>query len=353
MRVGNCMDRLAPVKNGETIAGEKLSERAAAAAAWLRRVRREGHSWTVLPKPSVPELRPNATGGHGPWKSAVQRIVAESEDLTRLWNVGAHERNRANAKGLTRWSDPAVTPAALGVTGTTTGPVLQALLDINRGIGPDVQPERIGTLRADWHQPADVEFFVDFETVIDLDDDFSAIPERGGAPLIFIVGCGHIEHGEWRFTRFTADDLTTASEAIVLEAWFEHMAHVSARLSPSSTPRVFHWSRHEVLSFGDAAARHPVATGRWPEPEWFDFLSRVVRPEPVVARGAHTFSLKELTNALSDLGHIDISWETGLTDGRGAMVGAWWCQHQLDMAAGQRLADFDLMREIEAYNEVD
>ena len=356
-RVGNCMDRLAPVKHDDTIPGGTLPERAAAASAWVRRVHCEGRDWAVVPEPSVPELRPNAEGEHGPWKSAVNQIVAGSEDLTGLWNVGASKRDQANAKGLTRWTDPAVSPAALGVTGPKTGRTLQALLNVNRGIGPDVQPERIGTLRADWHQPAEVEFYVDFETVSDLDDDFSAIPERGGQPLIFMIGCGHIENGEWRFTCFTADDLSKASEAIVIEAWFDHMAHVSARLSPNSTPRVFHWSKHEVSSLesalDDAATRHPVATGRWPEPEWFDFLAQVVRAEPVVVRGAHGFGLKEITNALSDLCHIDISWDTGPADGRGAMVGAWWCQHQLDIAAAQRLPDLPLMREIEAYNEVD
>ena len=168
-----------------------------------------------------------------------------------------------------------------------------------------------------------------------------------------MIGCGHIEDGQWRFRCFTAEDITEDSEATILDDWFVHMAHVGRRLGDDLPPRVYHWARHEVTSLREATARHPGSAARWPEPEWFDLLSQVMKPEPVVVRGAHSFGLKEVTNALSALGHLDISWETSLTDGREAMVGAWWCQRQLDVGAGERLADFDLMRETEAYNEVD
>ena len=356
-RVGNCMDRLAPIRHDESTLRGTLREQADDAAAWVRRVRSEGHSWTVLPEPSVPELRPKAKGAPGSWKGAVQRIVDEGKDLARLLYVSASKRDDANSRGLTRWTDPAVTPTAVGVTGATRGQHLQALLDVNRGNGPSVLPARVGTLRAEWHHRADVEFYVDFETVSDLDDNFSAIPERGGQPLIFMIGCGHLEDEEWRFSCFTADDLTEESEDTVIEAWLDHMADVTRRTRSNRVPRVFHWSAHEVSSlesaFNAAAARHPAKAEEWSRLEWFDFLTRVVKAEPVVVRGAHAFGLKAIANALADLGHIDISWDTGPTDGLGAMVGAWWCQRQVAAGAAQQLTDLELMREIETYNEID
>ena len=357
-RVANCMDRLAPVPHSETFADMTLIELADATAAWVRRVRTEGRRWAVLPEPTVSELLPNAAGeNHGRWKSAVKRIVTESEDLTRLWNVGVKKRNAANAAGLTRWSDTDVTPAAVGVKGPTTKPTLQALLDVNRGIGADVQPDRIASARAEWHQPGPVEFYVDFETVSDLDDDFSAIPDNGGQPLIFMVGCGHIEHDEWSFECFTADSLTEPAETVAIDAWIDHMAAVQDRLAPGSTPQMFHWSAHEVSSlqtaYNAAVARHPALGSNWDGLGWFDFLSRVLRAEPVVVRGAFTFGLKEVANALHALGHVDVAWTSGPTDGLGAMVGAWWCQHEVDAGRAEDLAELKLMQEIRAYNEID
>ncbi len=35
------------------------------------------------------------------------------------------------------------------------------------------------------------------------------------------------------------------------------------------------------------------------------------------------------------------------------MVGAWWCQNQIDEGRASRLIDLDLMQQIRDYNEVD
>lgn len=356
-RVGDCMGRLAPVSNDEATPAGSLGDRAEAAADWLRRVRSEGYLWHVLPEPTVPELRPNAKGDHGNWAVEMRNIVAQSADLTRLWQVSAAKRALGIAAGFTRWTDPALTPADVGIKGKKQAPVLQALLEVNRGNGPPVQPEHINTERDEWSKPAAVEFYVDYETVNNENDDFSTIPLKGGQPLIFMIGCGHIENDAWQFECFTADNLSEPSEAAIIEQWFNHMATVTARLSPGATPTVFHWHSHEQTSletaYNAAAARHSATAAAWPQPNWFDFLNRVVKAEPVVVRGSHAFGLKPITNALNDLGLIDVSWETGPTDGLDAMVGAWWCQDQIENGAAQKLADLGLMQEIQTYNEVD
>ena len=79
----------------------------------------------------------------------------------------------------------------------------------------------------------------------------------------------------------------------------------------------------------------------------------MVKREPVVVRGSHAFGLKAVANALHALGKIDVSWDTGPADGLGAMVGAWWCQGEVDAGRAKCLGDVELMGEIESYNEVD
>ena len=351
------MDRLAPVADGyASYVGGRLADQAAEAVAWLRRMRREGPGWHPLPEPSVEELRPNGKADAGVWKSAVRRILAEGEDLTQLWNVGVRRRREANARGLTRWTDPRVTPEAVGVAGSTTAPKLRALLKVNRDrAGPPVRPARIAAARAEWIDEPPLEFYVDFETVGDLDDDFARFPERGGQPLIFMVGCGHVEAGRWRFECFIADRLDEPSEARAIDAWFAHMAAVRARLAPNSRPLAIHWSPHERYTleeaFDAAVKRHPEKDWRHPDWAWFDFLARVVREEPVVVRGAHAFGLKAVANAMHGLGLIGTRWDEGPVDGLGAMVGAWRCERETP--AGGRLIDHDLMRGIRRYNEVD
>src|SRR5262249_42005374 len=150
-------------------------------------------------------------------------IAQELQELTTLWYVGVEKRRAANARGIYCWSDPRCTAEALGVTGSKTRPVLQAILDINRGVDPGVAPHRVTAASQEWHRTPELEFYVDFETVSDLDDDFSQIPTRGGQPMIFMIGCGHVEDGDWKFKSFTADALTEPCEAAIIDDWLAHM----------------------------------------------------------------------------------------------------------------------------------
>ena len=82
------------------------------------------------------------------------------------------------------------------------------------------------------------------------------------------------------------------------------------------------------------------------------FLTRVVREEPVVIRGAHGFGLKVVAKSMRALGLIETVWGEGPADGLGAMVGAWWCAGEAERR-GTSLIEVELMREIRDYNEVD
>ncbi len=354
----NCTERLAPVAQDYSLSsGRSLAEAVHAASHWVRRARSEGASWVVLPEPSVDELRPNmANEEDSPWHAAKQRIGQELRELTLLWQVGVEKRRGANEAGVFRWTDSACTSHNVGVTGPKQGPTLQAILDVNLSDnGAPVRPDHIHTAEDEWRPEPPLEFYVDFETVEDLNDDFSRIPQKGGQPLIFMIGCGHIENGEWQYACFTVDELTEACEAAIIDAWFKHLTAVRQRLDPDGDePRLFHWSHHEPTwletQYNSAKARH--AGNDWPSPRWFDFYTRLMTAEPVVVRGAFEFKLKPVTKAMHELGLVETLWEEGPTDGLGAMVGAWSCAKEAG-EHGCMLNETELMQEIIRYNEVD
>lgn len=258
--------------------------------------------------------------------------------------------------GVCSWTESACTPHGVGVTGPKQAPTLQAILDVNRSNDdPPIRPDRIRTAEEEWRPEPSLEFYVDFETVQDLNDDFSRIPEKGGQPLIFMIGNGHIEHGEWQYVCFTVDELTEACEATIIDAWFEHMESVRQRLDPGGEePRLFHWAHHEPTWFetpyNSAQVRHPEK--HWPTPRWFDFYARVMMAEPVVVRGALDFGLKPATKAMHELDLVETLWKDGPTDGLGAMVGAWSCATEADERRCT-LGQTELMQEIMRYDEFD
>lgn len=348
----DAMERLGPV-----LMEPALSAQVDEAAAWVRRVRMEGATWSPLPSPSVPELWPNMNGdGDFPWHAAKTHVAQRLGELTLLWQVGPDKRDRAHAHGLRDWRDPACTAAAAGVTGESYMPKLDAILAVNHDpAGPPARPAHVATARDVWHPRPGLEFFVDFETVSDLNDDFSAIPERGGQPLIFLIGCGHMEGGAWTYREFLVRRLTEEEEGTAIDAWLAHMWTVALRMGAAEpAPNVIHWSRAEPLTlegaYNSAKARHPEKD--WPALRWFDLLVNVVRREPVVVRGALNFSLKSFAKALHAHGLIQTAWGDGPLDGLGAMVGAWACEDEA-RARGVPLAQTDLMRQLVGYNEVD
>ena len=349
----SAVDRLGPVSMTA-----ELAEATREAVRWIRRLRKDGANWRVLPKPSLPELRPPSSGdADWPWKGAIREIIEKLDDPVRLWQVGVAKRDEAAAEGITSWRDPRATPPSLGVHGGTTGATLQAILDVNRTDGPIVRPGRVTAAEDRWRTRPRLEFFVDFETVSDINDDFSRFPERGGQSLIFMIGCGHVEDREWRFSCFVADRLTVKAEETAIDSWIGHMRSVRRRLGVTETPLAFHWAHAErstlEKAYNSACKRHPGKS--WADSAdfaWFDLLKDVVKEQPVVVRGAFGFGLKEIAKTLHGHGLIETSWDDSPVDGLGAMVGAWHCGREA-AARGIRLIDTELMQEIQRYNEVD
>jgi hypothetical protein len=349
-RSENAFERLGPVVM-DVAQGAYVD----AAVDWVRRVREEGAVWEVLPEPSVLELYPNmGETSDFPWHTAKSAIAKQLDELTMLWNVGVDKRDAAVRKGITRWTDPRVTAEAMGVTGERTGPTLQAFIDINHASdGPVVRPAHVSAAEDAWRALPAVEFFVDFETVSNLNDDFSRMPEQNGQPLIYMIGCGHMQDGVWVFRTFCTDALTDADEAIAIDGWLDYMRDVT-QAAGATDARVLHWSFAEPVNYEkayeSAKARHPEKG--WPDLTWFDLWDKVFRAEPVMVRGAMGFGLKAVAKALHGHGLIETSWGESKVDGLGAMVGAWWCDAEA-RAQGVSMRSIPLMAEITAYNEVD
>jgi hypothetical protein len=255
---------------------------------------------------------------------------------------------------VTSWRDPRCTPELLGIK-EAYRPTLAAILEVNRSAdGPPVRPARVRAAEEEWRAEPRLEFYVDFETVNDLWDDFTRFPERSVLPLIFLIGCGHVEDDEWRFERFLAEELTEEAEARVIDGWLAHMESVRARLDPEGSPLIIHWSGAEPINFetayNSACRRH--AERSWPRPRWFDLLDRVFRAEPVVVRGAFGFGLKEVARVLHRHGLIETLWEDSSLDGLGAITGAWWCYEEAERAS-LPVQQIDLMGAMFRYNELD
>ena len=379
-RGSSAFERLGPVPQSGAVAnGIPIAAEVERALRWIRRVREEGDAWQLLPEPSVPELYPNMSNSDDgdlnvdlspaelepgvdsevakySWVGVKKWLAAELKELTQLWQVGPGGRSAAHSAGFRRWDDQGLTPGVVGINGTSQRPVLEQILAVNSDGGSPVRPARIENTRTEWHDCPTLEFYVDFEFCSDLNDDFRRLPERGGQPLIFMIGCGHLDDGEWQFRSFVAELLSEAEELRIIREWVDHMSAVRELLDPGDArPRIMHWSHAEVTAienaYNSARNRHG-GHADWPQLGWYDFLQNVMRKEPIVVRGSLGFGLKSVANAMRANGLIETGWEDSQVDGLGAMVGAWRCD-ALAREHGVPMSEIDLMDEIIRYNEVD
>ena len=275
--------------------------------AWIRDLREQGANWQLDP-PSDPRLVPNTKSKNGgDWSGVIEALFETEEESVET---------------------------------------------------PPVSPARIEANRADWIENRGLEFYVDFETLNSLNDDFSQLPKAGGMPMIFMVGCGHEENGEFVFKVWTAEQESYDEEKRIIEEWLNYMEQTRQLLAPQiEEPHVFHWYRHEPGELGKAADRH--SRPAWKEVPWYDLLAKVMKEEPVMVRGSTGHSLKPITRSMESMGLIETVWaESQVSGGTEAMTAAWWCYEQVRQT-GVTLHEValddnaPLMPEVESYNEVD
>jgi hypothetical protein len=172
----------------------------------------------------------------------------------------------------------------------------------------------------------DLEFYVDFEYLTNINVDFgSQWPSLDGCEMIFMIGLGWEEKGDWAFRTFTARSEDQDGEREMLEEFVQFLyGRVGDTFMDETRASVYHWTDAEVWQTLRAwnrqqlSASHPLRKMPWQD------LQRTFLYGPIGLPGAWNYRLKSVVKALGKLSpEFDLQWPGDLDQGLRAMIMGW------------------------------
>ena len=197
-----------------------------------------------------------------------------------------------------------------------------------------------------------VEFIIDFETVNDLNDDFSTFPVSGGTYCIYLIGClcRYIDNGiaKSEFTTFMVDNIGFENELIAITEWTDYMHNMNnAYGETDKQPFIYHWGHAESSLYNSFKTRHQIADNNLN----FIDLCKIFKTENIFGESVSSYGLKEIATLMYNNNMITSKW-TNNVNGMTSMIYAW-NGDKLAKSTGVKLKTIDCIKEIIEYNYID
>lgn len=347
-RSNMCLDKLGVIDFKGV--DSEYPELATKAIDWVRDVKKNGKNWTIDP-PTRDELYPNMCNDAGEWQKEKESIAERLGEITHIWNVGLRHRNYALNSGIRSWRDPNCTTANINLRGVRAE-AIDKILFINRQNEVKILPQHIKSNMYGWKKSTN-EMFVDFETMSDIFSGFENIPEQNNTDMIFMIGVGWEEKGEWKYRSFVCDSATAEEEYRIMNEFYELVRERHfPRLNYWCAENRF-WAKAENKQFDLAFAeadqeRMDRIRNEWKDiDDWAD-LYVLFRSEPIVIKNCFNFGLKNVAKAMYGNGMIQTKLDSQCDSGMTAMVKAWQCYQNKE-----KPLETDVMKDIIKYNEFD
>ena len=327
----------------------------------MKELKNNGSNWSINP-PSRQELYPNMCNKFDyPWRGIKLEMSNKLKEITMLWNCGIKERNTAFKLNIKKWNDKKwIESNSKNNKNNKSNNILTNIVKINTQKKNKIDIGNIKTIKELILTPNKIEFYVDFETCGDLNHNFDEYitynkkypiePDTRNNTIIFMIGIGWINPttNEWVFKTFITDKITYNEEKKIINQWIKYMKNISTRYNNRKKPLVYHWSPAEVSCYDNSRDRHNIKYNI----KWMDLLD-VFKQSPITFKNVYNYGLKNIAKKMVENKMISTKWEDNNLDGLGAMVATWNCDDKIYEGDKRKLKEFDEMKEIIKYNEID
>ena len=249
----------------------------------------------------TPSLFPNMKNHNDhPWHSYKTEIAKNISDITLMYRCGPPIREKAFKCGITQWQQ---------LTGTEqTANFIAA--QTSRG------PPRIRINLPHNHR---LRFYLDFESVNNMCEDFSSFPNLTCSGYIFFIGvlAEDTVTDSITYYSYKADRLDNQSEVTMLNNMFRDLRSLASSVGQRELP-LYYWSNAEKYML-ERAMGHPL-----PAELVLTDLCKMFRDNNIILPGQFGYGLKEITRLMKQYNMIETSWdeESDIASGMDAMIEA-------------------------------
>ncbi len=321
------------------------------AIEWIRRMRTNGHNWTLLPTPSVNELYPNMKNDKDDGYRIIKSDLANNiNEITNIWWCSYKKRQIAHSKRVFRWSDIKFNAGLVDIKDTKIANTLNNILKINRSKNEIIRTRDLIN-NNDWRKDDNImEFYIDFETI---NCNIGQL-EITNNDIIFMICIGwennnNIENN-WEYKSFMINRNDDNDELNMINNMWNLINEKMTEFNKTDY-KFIHWSNAEITFYNKFLSKHPFnATIQSNGFKSFD-LYKLFLDNNIVVKGALNFSLKNVANAMHKNGLINSCWDKSSSCNNGLQ--AMYYAYNLYKNNNYVDENNNIMKEIIKYNIID
>ncbi len=322
-----------------------INDKVSKAIEWIINMRTNGHTWKILPKPSVNELYPNMKNKDNSFWKIKSEIADKIGEITNIWWCGFNKRELSHKNKIYSWRDRRFSSKILNISNKNIANTIDNIVNINRSRNDVIRVDDL--IKNDyWRESDDIlEFYIDFEVINSNIGQLSDDMENIDNSVIFMIGLGHCnKNNKFKFKTFILKENNNNSEMKMIKKMWKYIGKINKN---NLQIRFIHWSNAEITFYNRFLHKHPNTNIPLLN-ESFDLYKLFVNNN-IVIKDALNFSLKSIAGAMHKHKMIDTIWDnSNCVNGLQAMMLAYNIYNN-----NEPIKNNKTMEEISRYNKID
>jgi len=315
---------------------------------WVNNMRTNGHTWSLLPKPSILELYPNMKNDYDDGYRQIKLELSDKiKEITSIWWCSHKKRTIAHSKKVFNWLDTKFNAELIEIKEDKISRTINNILKINRNNTNNSIIRTDDLIKNDYWRNNDeslLEFYIDFET---LNNNIGQIEIEYSANnnIIFMISIGWEYNNNFEYKTFMINQKDDNNELLMINEMWEFINIKMVEMNKTDY-RFIHWSNAEITFYNKFLSKHQH--NNYNEFNSFD-LYKLFLDNNVVVRGALNFSLKTIAKALHTHKLINTCWDknSSCSNGLDAMFLAY------NLYKNKDIVNENDMKDIIKYNIID